>query len=505
MGNKLLYILCSALWLLTIAGCADGDDLAAGSSETEGVGGETVTLRLDAEEQPWTVAAHGMTRAGETLSGLQATTGDLPDGFGYGFGLYSTEMALENRQATWDITKGNWDYGNDIYWPRTSGVEAFSVYAYAPYKTVPWTITDTNVTFTTAADGTSPVDLLYASNTAVSRTTGETALIFRHALAKVSLGTIANMSVSTDMLVSEVAVSGDFYTSGALDLATGVWSDLTGSGGEPVKVIGQTTDELIFVPSGGQTAVRRTWTDVDTDLGIAIMQVGEAPAPMFIPGPTATVTYKYYEQPDLVSLTDDMFHRWSGSGHGGAATVVGDYKEVSDYANNIGKGVGGYATIMGSAQVDYRDYADLTGYDKLIIAGTQNLGLRLLFNRLSTGSATGDKTAYYSGTLDANDGQLVECWANIGADGYVVVDLNNLILQNKNSVNLKTEDGFLHLNAIKVHGSSASGSVSKLLLLKSGLAAPTKTVSIEGVTNEQGVNKTVNLRVGQNFEVFIDD
>jgi hypothetical protein len=101
---------------------------------------------------------------------------------------------------------------------------------------------------------------------------------------------------------------------------------------------------------------------------------------------------------------------------------------------------------------------------------------------------------HYSVSNDENGGLLVEAWANIGVDGYAVLDLTQY----------RTADGYVHLNAIKSHYSSTTGTVNKLLLLKKTENRTKKTVTLDNVlTPEQGKDKVLNLRFGKNYEVVI--
>ena len=67
-------------------------------------------------------------------------------------------------------------------------------------------------------------------------------------------------------------------------------------------------------------------------------------------------------------------------------------------------------TIVGDGNVNHEIYADLSGYTKMIINGTQNMQLRVLMNR------------------QWQDGPLVEKIVTIGSDGKAEVDLTNLTL-----------------------------------------------------------------------------
>lgn len=481
---------------LLLAGCSGEEDLA-GDLAVGGDGQDLLALQVS--EAGWSETPTTITRAGETLNGLRATTGDLPTGYGYGFGLYvyagATAM-MENRQVTWNGTNARWNYGTDAYWPKTSTGETLKAFAYAPYKgTSPWPVTTDGVlSFETALNGLSAVDLLYANDADIDRSTGKTDLDFRHALAKVSLGAVANASSTRDMLVTDISVTGSFYTGGKVDLTTGAWSDKTPKtpSSQPVTIIAESKGQYIYVPAGGQTMVRTTTSKIDYTLGRVSLVVEDALSPMIIPGPTVSVTYNYYEQPDLVSPADGWFYRWTGPGGSATKTDVA----VPDYANNVGREVGGSATIMGSANVHYLDYADVSDYDKLIFQGTSGMGLRILMNRLATNAPKPNDN--YSGQNDANGGMLMEAWANIGVDGYAVLDLTQY------KVDYGAGNKYVHLNAIKVHPSSTTGTVNKLLLLKKEADRTKKTVTLDNVlTPEQGKDKVLNLRFGKNYEVVI--
>ena len=87
----------------------------------------------------------------------------------------------------------------------------------------------------------------------------------------------------------------------------------------------------------------------------------------------------------------------------------------SNVAFHIGEAItdvqaaNGY-TIVGDGNVNHEIYADLSGYTKMIINGTQNMQLRVLMNR------------------QWQDGPLVEKIVTIGSDGKAEVDLTNLTL-----------------------------------------------------------------------------
>jgi len=433
------------------------------------------TLKFDEVEIPMSTASGKITISANTYDYTLTT---IPGGRVY--------TIYEVAAGSHTIQRGSGESGV-LY---VSVERCFTVHAYAPYKgTSPYTFDEANHLLSFATDGgKAPVDLLYASDATVSQSSGETILDFKHALARVAFGTIGNTKGARDMLVTNIGVKGTYYTSGKLNLSSGEWSDLASGSETTVNVVDEAKDEFVFVASGDQKMVRTT--QVQADYSVKVKDVEK---PMFIPGPTAEVTFKYYEQPDLVALDDDFFHVWDGRGAGAATTATPLTDPTYEYYNHLGdelSGANGGGTVIGSSQVHHLAYANLTDYDKLLIVGTPGLGLRILMNRLAYGESGGDH--YNGGQDDTNGGKLVDKWVNIGVDGYVVLDLTWL----------KTLDSFVHLNAIKVHyGHKGVGTVSRLLLLRHNHEAKTASHS---TTLQQGKSAVFNLAVGRNFEVEID-
>lgn len=435
----------------------------------------TYPLQFDGVEIPMNVSSGTITISEHTYNYTLTT---VPGGRVYT--IY--EMAVGSHSITCGGESG-------VFY--VTAERCFTVYAYAPYKgTSPYPLDEEQkLTFQTEENGKAPVDLLYACDKTVSQSSGETILDFKHALARVAFGTIGNTKGAHDMLVTNIGVKGTYYTRGKLNLSSGAWTEqTTASEAKTVNVVDEENDEYVFVASGDQKMVRTTQVQADYSV-----EVKDVEKPMFIPGKTAEVTFKYYEQPDLVSLTDDFFHVWDGRGAGAATTATPLTDPTYEYYNHLGdelSGANGGGTVIGSSQVHHLAYANLTDYDKLLIVGTPGLGVRILMNRLAYGGSGGDH--YNGGQDDTNGGKLVDKWVNIGVDGYVVLDLTWL----------KTLDSFVHLNAIKVHyGHKGVGTVSRLLLLKHDAEAKTASHS---TTLEQGKSAVFNLAVGRNFEVEIE-
>ena len=154
-----------------------------------------------------------------------------------GFGIYCHDLSLTNTQVTWDNVNSRWQIGSDYntYWRRNQS-GTLNIYAYAPYKATPYTVTDdgkltyeagrhNHPSFSTLLSG-GNVDLLYASKKNYARNSTEAAVLeFKHALAKMTFGTITNNTGGT-LSINGFTIHGHdkLYQSATLDLETGEWS-----------------------------------------------------------------------------------------------------------------------------------------------------------------------------------------------------------------------------------------------------------------------------------------
>jgi hypothetical protein len=232
--TKIYFIL--SLLATILAACTKDNSIA------EQQEGDDVPFAFEVVEQPWDGETLLVTRSGETLEGLRATSGDLPDGYGYGFGIYCADLDVENTQVTWDNANGRWAIGGiyNTYWRRNQS-GALNIYAYAPYKTTPYTVTGGVLSFNAAkyalpsyTDKLSGdnVDLLYAGRTGYARNSSEPAVLtFRHALAKMTFGTITNDTGGT-LSLNGFTLSGTLHSQAKLNLATGIWSEHVSSAAE---------------------------------------------------------------------------------------------------------------------------------------------------------------------------------------------------------------------------------------------------------------------------------
>lgn len=145
-----------------------------------------------------------------------------------------------------------------------------------------------------------------------------------------------------------------------------------------------------------------------------------------------------FEAPaEWTPLVASMFREWDGTG--------ADAQPLDTPVNvdwQLGYDVGGGGAIAGFVGVEENRYADLTGYDRLVLRGAGN-GLRILANRLVSHGpwkqivvSFNSNSPYWDNTMQA-----------------IVLPLDDLRLAPDTDGNPRVDD-FVHLNALKVDWSS---------------------------------------------------
>lgn len=124
-------------------------------------------------------------------------------------------------------------------------------------------------------------------------------------------------------------------------------------------------------------------------------------------------------------LTSELYKRWDGVGKSAHETGTPGME------NHIGSEVASGGTIYGDGNVDLYNYADLSGYNKMIISYSGNTP-RLLFNRQDANT--------YTEINSAGDYATIE-------DGLMTIDLTKLAVGG---------DKFAHLNVIKAWGGATT-------------------------------------------------
>ena len=159
--------------------------------------------------------------------------------------------------------QSGWKYDNKKYWPNST--EKISFFAYAPHvATADAIITgfsnettkaDPTINFTTPTDVEDQIDLLYANNKNQTQTDGTVEFTFNHALSRIGFK-VKTERTDYRVTISKITLTGDFNTSGTLNLCTGTWS------GEDTEA-NQDTYELTFntannINSTSGTAIEAT-------------------------------------------------------------------------------------------------------------------------------------------------------------------------------------------------------------------------------------------------------
>ena len=191
---------------------------------------------------------------------------------------------------------------------------------------------------------------------------------------------------------------------------------------------------------------------------------------------TVSATFKQPTSPNK-NLTKDMFHEWDGCTATSKVT-----QEDCGGALNLGTNLPSGSLIYGDASVHYTHYADLTGYNTLLITGTPGMQLRMLMNRLEVGNGGGD----------ANGGAYTELNPTIGTDGKATVDLSGY--------------EFVHLNSIKTGWSSPEGIIESLKVSTEKMEQPDaiEDVKADGVTSVRKVfrkGRIVIIKNGKEYSV----
>ena len=188
-----------------------------------------------------TVAADGAVSFKNTTSGsgINIYSISVTRAESDGFGLYSSSDRLQviNSHIVWDSDIQSWKgISNDAYlmlWPNnTIDKDGIAFTAYAPYiddESLTPTPTEgiisrdaNSVVFKPISDN--RIDLMYAEHT--TSDAGVVQLNFKHALGKLSVGTISN-NYGENINLTRITITGTRRTQGTLSLRTGEWSNIT--------------------------------------------------------------------------------------------------------------------------------------------------------------------------------------------------------------------------------------------------------------------------------------
>ena len=158
-----------------------------------------------------------------------------------------------------------------------------------------------------------------------------------------------------------------------------------------------------------------------------------------------------FEAPEnWVSLVDNMFYEWNGSGNG--AQALNSKKPEWNMKSDVSNG----GVVVGFSAVDPCWYADLSQYEKLVIRGKGG-SVRILSNRDVTTREWKELTP----SFNEND----PYW---NADyETLVIPLDDIMTKTTNSNNQRN-DTYVHLNAIKANWGNTVNVQSIYLVPKDG-------------------------------------
>ncbi len=179
-------------------------------------------------------------------------------------------------------------------------------------------------------------------------------------------------------------------------------------------------------------------------------------------------------------LTAQLFCEWDGNNAGSQPTgrnVTVDW--------NMGVNADGGTAIAGFSNVSYNCYADLTGYDSLVLRGSGG-GLRILANRLV------DHGPYKQIIVDFNDESPY--WN----DDYqaIILPLEDLAEAKTNEGNSRLDD-FVHLHVLKVNWGSNARVNSAWLIPR---PATKGDVNGDGSVNVADIAAIISIMSGEEEE-----
>lgn len=162
------------------------------------------------------------------------------------------------------------------------------------------------------------------------------------------------------------------------------------------------------------------------------------------------VDFDDFEAPDnWIALDRSMFHKWSNG--------TADAEQLADNVNPdwcMRQNAGGGTTVAGFVGVLYDHYADITGYQSLVIRGS-GASLRILCNRIVSGGDWKEVDARFADSDPYYDNEV---------KGLVIPI--ELIRTMRTHGNADRPDSFVHLNAIKADWGSTVN-VSGIYLVQS--------------------------------------
>lgn len=450
------------LLIAMLAGCSYDDleataDTAAPATATDGI-----TLAVNGE--PWDGQTVALTRSGETLAALQQTSN--PVGANDGFGLFSTTLGLTNKQVTWNSTALKWEVEDKptLIWPQKSSTPV-EFQAYAPYQSSS-SVSDGVLTFSPSIDN--DIDLLWAYYRATAKdndgAVGEVFCYdFQDDVSLMGWGNSSSRSIESD--------DGNKCFKVHNPSEVNPWECQVAADFTPLK------------PGGSYTLKFKAKASATT---------------------TITANLQYPEG------------GWAQRGDFGSASISTEWQEFAltttvtgDNATRLVINIGHFAGDL------YFDDVVLTSSDAVTLTFRHALA-RLSFGSITnnlgrtitlTGIEVKDTPAqrlYSSGDLSLTNGT----WSGLTAYGSEqTISMTDFDPENAGDQTLpvanEATSSIVVADILQIPGPIVTVTFTVTYTAEDN---STKTVTVsDDVTLEQGKNKTVNLTVGLNHEVVIEN
>lgn len=202
---------------------------------------------------------------------------------------------------------------------------------------------------------------------------------------------------------------------------------------------------------------------------------------------TASAQDEWMDPEQWVEVTADMWHAWADPNDPTHCKKSAEISGEMSPAWNVNSEIGAGACILGAENVTWNLYADLSGYDKLILFGAGGPGCRVMCNRIIDEGAWKNLVIGFNAddphwnadleclAIDLSEIKTMPCKANGEGDSEGVKTGDERV------------DDFVHLHCLKNDwGGNFPVTVSGIYVWKAGGATAIKTVKSETAA-EDGV------------------
>ena len=195
---------------------------------------------------------------------------------------------------------------------------------------------------------------------------------------------------------------------------------------------------------------------------------------------TANAQDEWMDPEQWTEVTADMWHAWADPNDPTHCKKSAEISGEMSPAWNVNSEIGAGACILGAENVTWNLYADLSGYDKLILFGAGGPGCRVMCNRIIDEGAWKNLVVGFNAddshwnadleclVIDLSEFKTMACTANGEGDAEGVKTGDERI------------DDFVHLHCLKnAWGGNFPVTVSGIYVWKAGGVSGIKTIKNE--------------------------